>query len=479
MHTGSYLQSSAYPTDRVVLPSRQAAAPCLKGVVTYVTRRSPQELWETVLGQLEIQVTRPNFETWLRGSAGLRIEDQVFVVGVTSDFAREWLGSRMAASIARTITHHAGEPLSVQFEVLGAPLPQPQSSANGHPEPAPSAPSRPPTDPRFTFDTFVAHGSARLATRAAHDVASGTAKFNPLVIFGPPGLGKTHLLHAVAADASSSRGEHVIIVTGEQFVSQFGQAVRMGRPHTFSDTYHRCHLLVIDDLQFLSTRVASQEQFFHIFNSLLSTGGRVVISLDRPPSDVSGLTPHLASRLGAGLLISLTPPSEADRLAILRAKEPALPEEVFAVIAQQNCDSVRELEGALNRLTAYLDLTGLPPTSASAREALRPFRNASPTLPPPSPAIIEAVCQRFHLSQGDLAGQSRARDIAYARHIAMFILHNQAHLPLTEVGRLLGGRDHTTVLYGTRRIRREMATLPSTQADVQALTAALSGAASA
>lgn len=441
--------------------------------------RSPQTLWETALGQLELQVTRPNFETWLRNTAGLRIEASHFVVGVPSDFAAEWLRSRMSSLITRTVSQLLGGAVVISFQVLGSQPAAPPPSPRDDQPPSIRVPQAPALNAHLTFDSFTVVKSNRLAYRAARRVASGDGRYNPLVLFGAPGLGKTHLLHAIGHAAS--QGRQVILLTAQEFVDRYGRAVRSHQPHAFSDLFESCDLLLLDDLQFLTTRTRSQEQFFHVFNNLHRGGSHLVLTVESHPDTLNDLSPRLRSRLQAGLAVQLLPPSPDERLAIIQAKASELsrplPQPVLNLIAQQPYTTIRELQGALNRITAYADLTNSPLTLEAAKQALWPL--APPAHQPPADAILELVCQHFQLSRPQIVGPSRARDITYARHIAMYLLRQYHQRPLAEIGHIFGGRDHSTVLNAYRRIQQEVTTLPQTRVTIQQLQSALPGASTA
>ena len=435
--------------------------------------RSPRALWETALGQLELQVTRPNFDTWLRHTTGLRLEHDTLVVSVPSDFAIEWLRSRMSALINRTVSQVFGRQVSVSFEVIGLHQLVPDlPSHNEHSKP----PRTPPLelDGRFTFDSFIVVESNRMAYRIARQIASDTSKYNPFLLCGPPGIGKTHLLHAIA-HAAVGTGRQVILLTGEAFVSRYGETVRRGHPHSFRETLSQCDLFLLDDLQFLATRAGSQEQFFHLFNTLCSSKRRVVMTSDVPPAQLLGLSAHLRSRLQAGLTIDLPLPNSSERLHILRAKSRpharSLSDEVLQLIAEQPYASIREFEGALNRIIAFADLHSSQLTLDAAKAALSPFH--SPPRPPSVDTILKTVCSHFHITQDQLRSPSRARDITYARHIAMYLLRCLSQRPLAEIGTLLGNRDHSTVLSGYRRIAQERESLATTRTDLEQLEATL------
>jgi chromosomal replication initiator protein len=439
--------------------------------------RPPQRLWETALGQLELKVTRPNFETWLRGTVGLRFEEHVLIVGVPSDFALEWLRTRMNGSVSRLVSELAGRQIAVQFEVLGVTPRLDQADDQPVSQRAESPITEVGLRPhdRLTFETFVVAKCNRLAARAAMRFLDDPSAAQLLVIWSATGLGRTHLLHAIA-NQCAARDQDALLMSGELFVRDYTATVRAGRPHAFSTRFQHVGILLLDDLQFLATRRGSQEQFFQTLNTLQTAGKRIVVALDADPRSFSGFSQRLLARLVGGLCVRIDAPDADDRFAILQAKQPALPDTALRAIAARPAEHVRALEGALHRVTAYIDLSGLEPTVRNIDAALHPFQ------PPASRmdyrSIVDAICTRFQLHADDLAGPSRARDVTYARHLAMYLLQKRSRLPYAEIGRILGGRDHSTVLSGCRRISREIDSRPSTHHDVEAIDNVLnSGAA--
>ncbi len=430
--------------------------------------RSPQALWETALGQLELQVTRPNFETWLRHTAGLRLDGAQLVVGVASDFALQWLRTRLSSLIDHTVSRLVESEMSVAFEVLGVqPAPQPDAP-NSHAA-APAAPRPAELDARLTFDSFCVLKSNRVAYREARKAAKGGCDYNPLVLTGPSGVGKTHLLHAIG-NASFGRRK-LSVTTGEGFVDRFGRSVRTGQPHTFRQEFDACDIFLLDDFGFLSSRTASLEQFFHLFNTLSRRGCLVVVTTDQHPNDAELLPQRVRSRIQGGLITELHVPSPDERLALVRAKATALkadlPDNVLQLVAGMPYETVRELEGGLNQVLAYAQISGRALTLEAARKALYPLRHTAQKTSPQQ--IIDAVCSYFRISREQLAGPSRARDITYPRHVAIYLLRRFGPYPLTDIGHLLGGRDHSTVISAFKRIERELHSYPDTQADIQRL----------
>jgi chromosomal replication initiator protein len=437
---------------------------------------SASRLWETALGRLQLQVTRPNYDTWLKDTVGLRFDESRFVVGAPSDFATEWLDTRLRPLIGKVLTTLTGQALDVAFEVLGASgLPQEAIRAAGRGSAAAVRPSwpRPRLNPALTFDSFVVGSCNRLAHAAAMAVASAPGRaYNPLLICGGTGLGKTHLLQAIAQEAVRA-DLPVVCVSAEQFTTEFVTAVRDRRTDEFRYRYRSPDILLIDDIQFLQGKDQTQIEFYHVFDELHGSGRQIALTCDRCPQDLPSLDQKLRSRLQCGLVADIKPPNLHTRMAMLYAKADAqglrIGTDVLEFLASRLPENVRELEGALTRLAAYARLTQRPLTVELAAAALE---DVTSDLPPPLPtpeAVLATVCRHFGLSRQVLSGRDRDRQLTYARQIAMYLLREEARRPLTEIGRLLGGRDHATVLHGCSKIGKEFSLLAETRQHVECL----------
>ena len=431
---------------------------------------SAQRIWASALGQLQLQVTPPNYDTWLKHTVGLGLDDGHFVVGTPSEFVSEWLKTRLRPVIAKTISGIIGQPLDVRFQIVGQ---------NGHDADATHLPlaggtaaqaviSSPPPRPRlnekYTFQRFVVGDCNRLAAAAALAVADERDEsYNPLFIYGSSGLGKTHLLQAIAHQASQ-RGRRVVCVTAEHFTNEFVTAIAQGRSDEFRRKYRSPGLLLIDDVHFLGGKERTQDEFFCTFNDLHSNGCRVVLTSDQPARGIHGLQRRLSSRLQMGLVTDLQPPDVEVRLAILHAKAVDqridLPAEVGYTLAERFPDNIRELEGALNRVVAYARLTRSPVSTELLPHALNALSPAAPACLPQADTIIATVSSYFNLSPQAIAGQSRTKPIAEGRHIAMYLLRQDAQLQLKEIGRLLGHRDHSTVIHACRKVSTALSSDP-------------------
>ncbi len=435
------------------------------------------QLWQAVLGQLQLQVTEPTFVTFLRDTVGVRYVDGALVVAAPSDFATEWLSVKLRPMIGQALAQITGGPLDVRFEVLGAPAPPAAAGAGGlvpspaepatpsslfgegsrQREPVVEAPYTPPRlNERYTFETFVEGDNNRLALAACVGACERPGQtYNPVFLYGGVGLGKTHLLHAMG-HALLARGLRVIYVTSEQFTNDMVAAIRSGRNEEFRSRYRSADLLLIDDIQFIAGKEGTMEEFFHTFNDMHAHGRQIVLTSDQPPKKVTGLQDRLISRFEWGLIADIQPPSPETRLAILQEKAHVsgrqVPEDVLHFIADRNRENVRELEGSLNRVIAYADLTGGAITLDLALRALGEAPAATRRRAPQPEEILDAVAEYYGVKQTQLAGQGRDKRIAHARQVAMYLLREDAGRPLTEIGRILGKRDHTTVMYGAKKI---------------------------
>ena len=424
-------------------------------------------LWETALGQLQVQVTRPNFETWLKDTVGVYFDDSQFVVGTPNDFATEWLSTKLRPLIAKTLSGIVGHPVTVSFRLLdgnpdGGTTTQPLFSPDAAPSPPPVRPMpQPRLNERYTFERFVVGHENRLAHAASLAVADKPgAVYNPLFIYGATGLGKTHLLHAIGHRAWTSH-HRVLYATSEQFTNEFVESIRQARTEEFRAKYRYLDVLLIDDVQFLAGKERTQEEFFYTFNDLHCGGSQIVISSDRSPRLISLLEDRLRSRFEWGLIADIQPPVLETRLAILRAKSIELavdlPTEVVHFLAERSQHNIRELEGSLNRIIAYARLLRADITLDIALQALSAMAPAPDRTYPSPQAVIKAVAEYFNLTPEALCGKCRAREIADARHVAMYLLREDAHQRTTDIGRTLGGRDHSTVIHGLRKVESAMA----------------------
>jgi chromosomal replication initiator protein len=415
-------------------------------------------VWSAALGELQLQMTQATFDTWLRDSRLLKQEDGTFVIGVKNGYAKDWLEHRLLATIKRTLARLTGQTVGVQFVVWSEETEQQKDvSLLTSPPPTAEMTDAPPPanlNPRYTFDSFVVGPGNRLAQAASMAVAETPANaYNPLFLYGGVGLGKTHLLHAIG-HVCQTQGLRVLYVSSETFTNDLIEAIRSHTTDTFREKYRTADVLLVDDIQFIAGKESTQEEFFHTFNALHGTGKQIAISSDRAPKALSTLEERLCSRFEWGLIADIQPPDLETRIAILRSKAAtcsvAVPDDILNVIASRIQSNIRELEGALNRVAALSSLTHQPLTEQVAETALSNLLPQRSTLT--TDQIIEAVAHHFGVEIAALQGRSRSQAIARPRQIAMYLIREETGASLPQIGAELGGRDHTTILYGCERI---------------------------
>jgi chromosomal replication initiator protein len=429
-----------------------------------------QKQWQAVLGELQLQMTRATFDTWLRGSEVIAFEEGVFTVYVRHAYAVDWLENRLMPLIRRTLRRRAGPNVDLVFTARtpdqeehlvlvpetvpeeGTALGQTSPRANGRPSEE--------LNPSYTFHSFVVGTSNRLAHAASLAVAENPAHaYNPLFIYGGVGLGKTHLLHALGHEARQ-RGLTVLYVSSELFTNDLINAIRNQKTEEFRAKYRNNDVLLVDDIQFIAGKERTQEEFFHTFNTLHGAGKQIVVSCDRPPKSLVALEDRLRSRFGWGLIADVQPPDFETRVAILREKAEAVsalvPNEVLTHIARKVPSNIRELEGALNCVLAHARLMSAPLIMETAEAALESILDRPADLSPQR--ILSEVARHYGLTEDDLVGRSRRRVVSLPRQLVMYLVREETETSLPRIGELLGGRDHTTIIHGCEKIASQIET---------------------
>ncbi len=451
-----------------------------------------EKVWQAVLGELQLQMTRATYDTWLRGSRVIECVDGTYTVYVRHAYAVDWLQNRLFPVIVRSLKRRAGPDVDVVFT---ARLPDNDEHLVLVPETVPEEP--PPTpkptatrvnqrafadlSQRYTFDSFVVGASNRLAHAASLAVAESPAHaYNPLFIYGGAGLGKTHLLHALG-HVTRRRGLSVLYVSAESFTNDLIVAIRSGKTRKFRSKYRNNDVLLVDDVQFIAGKEATQEEFFHTFNALHGAGKQIVISCDRPPKALQALEDRLCSRFGWGLIADVQPPDYEVRIAILRAKAEAaaakVPDEVISHIARKIPSNIRELEGALNRVLAHVNLMHAELNVETARVVLESVLAHSSDVSPER--ILSMVAGHYNLTEEQLTGRSRARVVSVPRQLCMYLIREETKASFPQIGAILGGRDHTTILHGCDKISNLIEADEQLRRDWLAIKGALSGNAAA
>jgi len=435
------------------------------------TTREPREVWEIARSQLRLQMTKSTYETWVRDTHCLAYEDGAFVIGVPNAYARDWLSLRLRPLIKRTLISIIGRAADVTFIV------QPRRADEAldetpapllAPEPAQELPVEMPAgdganlNPRYSFENFIVGPSNRMAHAVALSVAErpGTA-YNPLFIYGGSGLGKTHLLQAIGHMGQVSR-QRVLYVTSEIFTNELIGAIRTQSTDQFRAKYRTIDILLIDDVHFIAGKEQTQEEFFHTFNALHSANRQIVLTSDRPPQAIPTLEERLRSRFGWGMIADIQPPNLEMRIAILQAKAASLgqqvPDDVLNMIAQRAHRNIRDMEGALTRVLAHMELFQRPLNAALVEDALAYL--APPQNKPTLETILEAAALYFGIGIVELIGRGRSAPIALQRQIVMYVMRQETGASYPQIGDILGDRDHTTVMHGCDKVATEINTSP-------------------
>lgn len=427
---------------------------------------TPEAAWKATLGELELQMTRATFNTWLKDARLLACDDSEYVIGVRNDYAKDWLENRLHDTIVRTLAAITGQASSIRFVVWSDELIAPLKTFRKEPEVVKEAE---PTlthsvnglngtsnnlNQRFTFANFIVGSNNRLAHAAALSVAENPGQtYNPLFIYGGVGLGKTHLLHAIGHRCCQD-GRTVRYITSETFTNDLVQSIRTKQMTDFRERYRTPDVLMIDDIQFIAGKESTQEELFHTFNELHAQGKQVIISSDRPPKAMVTLEERLQSRFEWGLMADIQLPDEETRKAILQAKAETMnvhvPEYAIDLIAHHVHQNIRELEGALNKIMAYAQLSGSAIDEELINMALADLVRRPQKLTVEQ--VIDVVCSHYDVAGDALAGSSRARVVAFPRQVAMYLARTETDASLPQIGSKLGNRDHTTIMYGHDKI---------------------------
>jgi len=418
---------------------------------------NPQQAWQATLGQLQMEMSKAAFDTWVSNADLVTQQDDIFTVGVQNAYARDWLESRLSSTVTRLLTGLMETPQQVRFIVFHKDLDEEEMETYGEDEKPPSTQpfvSNPSLNARYTFDNFVVGPSNRLAHAASMAVAESPARaYNPLFLYGGVGLGKTHLLHAIG-NSAEQQGLQVLYVSSEEFTNDLINSIRTHTTTAFRERYRRIDVLLIDDIQFIAGKESTQEEFFHTFNTLYGQNKQIVMTSDRPPKAMVTLEERLRSRFEWGLSVDIQPPDFETRIAILRSKGDRagrqIPDDILETIARQVQSNIRELEGALTRVLAFADFSGQPLSIQLVIAALIDLLPQRSAIQPQQ--IVSAVASAFGIPTERLTGRDRTREVALPRQVAMYLLRDAANISLPQIGEALGGRDHTTVMYGCTKI---------------------------
>jgi chromosomal replication initiator protein len=441
---------------------------------SHLTPSRAQQVWQEALARLQERLGRPGLgvEIFLKSARALVLEDEALLVAVPNAMAKEWVEQRYLPALREELRHVLGRPTDVRVVVSDEPAVPDRPAL---PRPAPAVEGMH-LSPRYTFETFVVGSGNRFAHAAALAVAESPARaYNPLFIYGGVGLGKTHLLQAIAHRLlGNPHPIRIFYCTGEKFTNEVITAIQGGRTEDLRRKYRSVDVLLIDDIQFIAGKPSTQEEFFHTFNALHESGKQIILTSDRPPKEIPTLEDRLRSRFAWGLIADVQPPDYETRVAILRKKADMehmnVPHDVAEFIAQHFPSNIRELEGALVRVVAYATLTRVPLSVDLARDVLRDILPQHRPQPITITAIQRVVAEHFGIRLDDMKAKRRTKGVAFPRQLAMYLARELTDSSLPRIGEEFGGRDHTTVIHACERVRTELQRDPHLAATVHALT---------
>jgi chromosomal replication initiator protein len=440
-----------------------------------------EHAWPDVLAHLRGTVPASTYALWLEPLQPLDLSDGTLLLSAPDERRRSWATGRYGRVLQTSVHAVLGDHVRIEIVLAGAPrakLPtRTPVAATTAAVPAPALPSDSEFQAKLTFEQFVIGDANRLAHAAALAVAEMPGQaYNPLFIYGPPGNGKTHLLHAIGNYVRAyGDGLTVRYATAESFTSEFVAALQRGSIDAFKSRFRHVDVLLIDDVQFLASKAKTEEEFFHTFNALRDTGSQLVLTCDRMPRDLDALEARLRERFEAGLLTDIQAPDHATRLTILRKRAlhdhvDLADESALGAIAERITDNIRVLEGALIRVVAFASLTGRPLDAALAHEVLDGLYRQPRAVRRSIDDVQQATCEAFGVSMDELLSGTRAQRLAWPRQVAMYLARELTDQTLPAIGRAFGGRDHTTVMHACKRTAERMAQDPEANQVVRDLT---------
>ena len=426
------------------------------------------DVWGNVLQQMSRQLAPTTINTWFDEVEVVTMEDSAFVLHCGNEFKKKTIEARFLSYIRDALR----DLFSADFEIKI--LNDEQLSA--YHGVAPDYPGDLNDSGAFTFETYVVGPSNELAYAAAHAVSERPGvNYNPLFIYGDSGLGKTHLLYAIAHGLKKNHPDaKIVYIKGDDFTNELVASIREGKNAEFREKYRQATLLLVDDVQFIAGKEQTQEEFFHTFNSLYEAGKQIVLTSDRPPREMTKLEDRLRTRFEWGLMVDVTPPDYETRLAIVKNKSAMLgvklSDPVTDLIAENVTANVRQIEGTLNKILAYYDLMGSAMSQEDILRAIRDMIKKNNEYIPTAQAVVNYICSTYHIDEDVLRGQSRGREVVTARQIAMYLMRRMICMNLVDIGKEFGDRDHTTVLHSLDKVEKQMRSDPAFAEMVKQIT---------
>lgn len=435
------------------------------------------ELWQAALGELELSLSKANYTTWFRNTFISAFEEGRIVVSVPNTFTKAWLEKKYHVAILKALqnvardsgvreVHYKVELKPVVPQDIGTPIGSSSAATPAISSQAEEETSEGTKDfslnPRYTFENFIVGKTNELAHAAALAVTEKPGRYNPLFVYGGVGLGKTHLLQAIGHKMIELNPRtKVLYVTCERFTNEFIHAVRNGRGKEFKDTYRSLDLLLIDDIQFITGKEGTQEEFFHTFNTLHQSNKQIVLSSDRPPKAIQGIEQRLVSRFEWGMMVDISAPDLETRVAILESKckekNYELSREILSYVASSVQSNVRELEGTLNKIIAYHQFKNIKASMETIRELVSTINSAAGSKKNLTPKdLLDTVASYYDLPLPDLLGKCREKRLSFPRQIIMYLMREELNSSYPAIGKLIGGRDHTTAIHAYSKIKDDI-----------------------
>ena len=429
---------------------------------------SMKDLWDSVLKRLSQELSETTINTWFDEVTVVTMEDSAFVLHCSNTFKKSTIEARFLPHIKAALRDLFSTDLEVKI------LDDQQLAA--YHGVAPDRPGDLSESEAFTFETYVVGPQNKLAFAAAKAVTEKPGEnYNPLFIYGDSGLGKTHLLYAIANALRKKRPEaRIVYVKGDDFTNELIASIRENRNAEFREKYRQTDILLMDDIQFIAGKIQTQEEFFHTFNTLYESGRQIVLTSDRPPKEITQLEDRLRTRFEWGLMVDVAPPDFETRFAIVQNKAAMLgvklPNEVTDYIAENITSNVRQIEGTLNKILAYRDLLDDQVNEETVSRAIRDMLKKSNDFAPTPAIIVGYICSYFHVDEETLRGQSRSRDVVAARQIAMYLIRRMTSMSLNDIGKEFGDRDHSTILHSLDKVESTMRSNPAFAEKVKEIT---------
>ena len=414
------------------------------------------DVWASVLSQLKNDLSETTFSAWFDELEAVDMQGTTFVLYCPNAFKKDFIEKLYIGNIQAALRNLFSMDFEIkvldqkEYNTLKGDVTKKQTDRF--------------TSDEFTFDTFVVGPSNKLAYAASQAVAEHPAQnYNPLLIYGDSGLGKTHLIYAIAnVIRRNDPGAKIAYVKGDDFTNELVDAIREGKTAEMREKYRQADLLLVDDIQFIAGKKQTQEEFFHTFNTLYESGKQIVLTSDRPPSEMTQLEDRLQTRFEWGLLVDVAPPEFETRLAIVKSKSALLgldlPDKIAAYIAENVTANVRQLEGTVNKIKAYKELLGDEVDEDTVMRAIRDMLKRSNEYVPSPGVIIDYICKYYNLDEAAIRGPQRRRDMTQARQMAMYLIRSMTNISLDDIGREFGNHDHSTVLHSLDKVEAQMKT---------------------